>query len=387
MRNIAGRMEPLPVDITPDGNAPFDIEEPTAQTDLLRMEEILAKGRGLSALNAIAVLYRSLDLHAMLSEALDKTLELLEVEGGLIQLWDKERGTWGLRVQRSRCQGLTGKLALKKFPPKGGPLVIGDLAKDARAKDFGVTAEGYRSLAAIRLTARGKPVGVLAAFSISHETFRERDVQLLASVGRQAERIGIVIGNSRLLAEMRRLAITDDLTGLYNYRQLSYQLDVEFSRAMRYGRQLSLIMLDIDLFKGYNDRYGHLVGDQALRQVAEVLRKNVRKADVVARYGGEEFSVILPETGLSQALVQAERIRSAIAEHPFPADGAQDGKRLTVSLGAASLTSQMQGIKDLIQAADEALYRAKAGGRNRVCPIEIEKKRASHLPKVKGNGR
>jgi len=186
----------------------------------------------------------------------------------------------------------------------------------------------------------------------------EEDLHLLASFGNQA---AIAIENARLFTETRRLANTDALTGLYNHRYFYHLLDAEVKRARRYGRSLSLIMLDIDEFKDYNDRYGHLAGDEALRSLAQILRKNSRRVDTVARYGGEEFAIILPETDLAQAAVQAERLRASAEEHQWP-----EGQ-LTVSLGSAALTTDMIKVEDLVRGADRALYQAKEGGRNQVC--------------------
>ncbi|MCI0372128.1 MAG: GGDEF domain-containing protein, partial [candidate division NC10 bacterium] len=170
--------------------------------------------------------------------------------------------------------------------------------------------------------------------------------------------------NSRLFAETKRLASTDELTGLFNHRQFYLLLGQEVRRALRYGRNLSLIMLDIDYFKAYNDRYGHLAGDEALRQIARVLKTKSRDVDMVARYGGEEFTIILPETELPQAAVQAERLRVAVEGHRF--SPAAEG-HLTVSVGAATLIEGMDRPEQLVHRADQGLYEAKASGRNRVC--------------------
>jgi diguanylate cyclase (GGDEF)-like protein len=151
------------------------------------------------------------------------------------------------------------------------------------------------------------------------------------------------------------------LTGLYNHRYFYHLLETELKRARRYGRSLSLIMLDIDHFKQFNDRFGHLSGDEALRCLAQILRKNSRGVDMVARYGGEEFAIILPETDLPQGSIQAERLRAAAAEQEWPES------QLTISLGAAALTADMARAEDLVRDADRALYEAKNAGRNQVC--------------------
>ncbi|MBN1476306.1 GGDEF domain-containing protein [Candidatus Sumerlaeota bacterium] len=158
----------------------------------------------------------------------------------------------------------------------------------------------------------------------------------------------------------------DKLTGLYNRGYLSKHLADEVGRTMALGSELSLIMIDVDHFKHYNDTQGHQRGDAVLRDVADLLNQSVRSLDVCVRYGGEEFTVLLPRTPLERAKRTAERIRSAIESHVFEAGELQPGGRLTVSLGVASLPRLAQDSETLIRMADEALYAAKHAGRNRV---------------------
>ncbi|HMI56922.1 MAG TPA: sensor domain-containing diguanylate cyclase, partial [Gemmatimonadaceae bacterium] len=162
------------------------------------------------------------------------------------------------------------------------------------------------------------------------------------------------------------LALTDSLTLTLNRRALMDRLDSELDRARRYSLTLSLLMVDLDHFKAVNDSFGHLAGDEALRGVAHVLQREARSVDVVARYGGEEFVVILPETGEDGAVKVAERIRARVSEQQ--SEGLVPMPAVTVSVGVATvLSTQIQAPEELIALADEALYRAKAQGRNRVC--------------------
>lgn len=162
------------------------------------------------------------------------------------------------------------------------------------------------------------------------------------------------------------LSYTDDLTGIYNHRFLIQQLTLEVERQRRYPTALSLLMIDIDYFKHYNDVNGHLAGDQVLRSIATLLNQGVRQSDVVARYGGEEFAAILMNAGKGKAREIAERIRRIIADTPFPNERQQPNKNLTVSIGIATYSSTVSTVTDLIREADHALYRAKRKGRNRV---------------------
>jgi len=165
----------------------------------------------------------------------------------------------------------------------------------------------------------------------------------------------------RLNAELKRLSETDQLTGLYNRARLDSEYRVEFERAQRYARPLSLIMLDIDHFKRVNDELGHLSGDKVLVTVASIALLSIRNTDVLGRWGGEEFLVLCPEAGTADALVVAERIRAAVEGGSFP-----NGRRVSISAGVGTLVPG-DTTDSLLQRADAAMYAAKNSGRNRVC--------------------
>jgi len=171
------------------------------------------------------------------------------------------------------------------------------------------------------------------------------------------------IENTMLYKSTEHLSITDGLTGLYNHRHFQEQLEVEVKRAQRYDLNLSLIMIDLDHFKEFNDSYGHLEGDALLRKIAQILKSSLRETDFVARYGGEEFAVILPETDKEGASIAAERVRRTISKQTF----GEVGAIMTISLGVASYPDDACLRAALIKKADEALYRAKREGRNRTC--------------------
>jgi diguanylate cyclase (GGDEF)-like protein len=205
----------------------------------------------------------------------------------------------------------------------------------------------------------GGVFGMMSAQSYEAEAYDQADLELLELLGAHA---AIALDNTRLFGELQRLAIMDELTGLYNRRHFFEVARLEFDRARRYRRPLSIIMADIDHFKQVNDRLGHLVGDQVLRVVSNRCVENMRDSDVVGRYGGEEFIVLLPETGPEGALQSAERLRMAIAESPIVARG--ESVRVTISIGLASLDANCTDLDHLIMLADESLYAAKARGRN-----------------------
>jgi two-component system cell cycle response regulator len=168
-------------------------------------------------------------------------------------------------------------------------------------------------------------------------------------------------------ARLEQLAQTDPLTQLLNRRALTERITAEMERALRYDSSMALLMIDLDHFKKVNDTYGHLVGDDVLRDVAALLTATIRTTDMVARYGGEEFLVLLPETDDAGAESFAERIREAIEQHAFGGRADQIPLNLTTSVGVATFpAARIESVEDLFARADAALYRAKADGRNRV---------------------
>jgi diguanylate cyclase (GGDEF)-like protein/PAS domain S-box-containing protein len=191
---------------------------------------------------------------------------------------------------------------------------------------------------------------LLGGVSIDITELKNKERQLADSQKRLEEAI----------ARLEIIAVTNSLTGLKNRGALRERLSEEVQRARRYDLPLSLAMLDVDYFKSYNDSFGHPAGDEALRCVAQILQTHARPSDFSARYGGEEFVVVLNNTALPGALAHAERIRKAIQDEPWPQRG------ITASIGVASLSENIAGEDALLRAADEALYKAKHAGRNRV---------------------
>lgn len=169
-------------------------------------------------------------------------------------------------------------------------------------------------------------------------------------------------------AELKRLVITDDLTGLFNQRYFYIQLVKEIERAKRHNRPLSILLIDIDMFKDFNDKYGHLEGDYVLKKIGEILMKNVREIDMAFRFGGEEFAVLLPDTKHEDTIIVAERIRKAVAAnvfYPFTLDGQPDIVSKTVSIGVTEFHVE-DNIKSFLKRVDNAMYQAKKSGRNMV---------------------
>lgn len=219
------------------------------------------------------------------------------------------------------------------------------------------------------IKSRGHLVGILALGGKQSGTlYTYQDIQLILSVTGQ---IGLMIENARLYSQALSWALTDGLTGLYNHRHFHKILEQEIARCSRQATVLSLIMMDLDHFKAYNDTFGHLEGDKILRGMGECLTSTSRSGDTAFRYGGEEFAVILPGTSLENAFKAAERIREA-TEHKLNSEGMS----VTVSLGIASWPADGVTKEDVIACADAALYLAKQMGRNRAClSSELDKSR------------
>ncbi len=198
-----------------------------------------------------------------------------------------------------------------------------------------------------------KVMGVLCLYTETEVEIDDSLLNPLRSIGNQ---IGIAIENSSLYEEAKSFSLHDPLTGLGNRRYMQMQMEKSLETSKRYGGKLSVIMLDIDHFKKYNDTYGHVEGDKLLAGISDILRKTLRKADQIFRYGGEEFLIMLPNTDLPNACVAAERLRKAV----------ELDSAVTISLGVSSYGETTQEGEALILKADEALYRAKQNGRNSV---------------------
>ncbi len=203
---------------------------------------------------------------------------------------------------------------------------------------------------------------------------------ILSVVNRTVDKIHLIDENQLLVERLRHqntdlvtmnrilqeLAVKDGLTGLYNHRYFHEIMDIELNRSRRHRHEFSLLFIDVDHFKLYNDSHGHLQGDQLLRDLSEQLTSRVRSSDTVARYGGEEFVMILPETNKPGALTLAGNLCRHIAEYDFDGAHSQSPGKVTVSIGVASYPNDGVEPNQLIETADQALYRAKQAGRNRV---------------------
>jgi len=203
--------------------------------------------------------------------------------------------------------------------------------------------------------------------TLYHRRPRGYDSEELRFLSTFAGTVSIAVDNARHYGEQARLASTDGLTGLYNHKHFHEALGAEFSRAHRYAYPISLLLVDIDHFKSYNDAWGHQAGDGLLRDLAGTFKAAARQNDLVARYGGEEFVFVLPQTDKRQATALAKRLCRAVERRRCEGEEVLPGGRLTVSIGVAEYPAEdVLHAADLVGRADQALYRAKSLGRNQV---------------------
>ncbi len=198
----------------------------------------------------------------------------------------------------------------------------------------------------------------------SHVDLRVALASYFVQVNRQLD--NPIIIEMRLFDEARAFAYRDELTGLRNYRFLSEILPQEVLRSDQYNVPLTLIMIDIDGFKDFNDRHGHEAGNRALATIGRLITESLREVDFAIRYGGEEFALVAPSTPKIGGRILAERVRRRVESHPFAGDDGAQAESLTVSLGVATYPADATGAAELVRVADRAMYHAKASGKNRV---------------------
>ena len=252
----------------------------------------------------------------------------------------------------------------QKVLAQGNSILINNLSpQHTEYKKYrSICEQGAKSFLIAPLKIEKKSIGLLGTFMRDQYDFTGEELRLLTTFANHAS---LIIENARLLEITRQLAVTDELTQLYNFRHFKETFTREFRRARRYNHSLSLLMCDIDHFKNYNDTNGHEAGNEVLKKIAEIMRGSLRGVDFVARYGGEEFVIVLIETPKGRAVRFAERLRKKIEEEVFPFQEKQPKGNLTITIGIAGFPEDTAIAEELIDRADQALYRGKEGGRNR----------------------
>lgn len=242
-------------------------------------------------------------------------------------------------------------------------IYVPDLEKDERRVVLADDGNKQGSVLVVPVMFQRRLLGLLHFRSRDVDAFSEEDRTLFEAVANQA---ALALANAQLFDKAVELSLTDPLTGLPNRRSLQQRLEQEWAAARRYDRPISLVMLDVDFFKLYNDQHGHLQGDEVLRRLSQVLKANVRRSDAIGRFGGEEFLVVLPEANKEQALSVAQKLRRSVEQADFPGGYLQPLGRVTISCGVATAREDADSLGDLLKAADEAMLTAKKRGKNQV---------------------
>ncbi len=217
-------------------------------------------------------------------------------------------------------------------------------------------------LALPAISRSSRMLGVICLKRLEKQAFSGQEIETIRQIVNQ---IAVMLDKAIIYKKAKELAFTDELTGIFNRRYFNQRYNRELGRARRYKRALSILMIDIDHFKQFNDTHGHLMGDEVLRKMSRVFESNLRKADIFCRYGGEEFVVILPEINLQQAMLVGEKLRRTMETFRF-VDKRKMDKKITISVGVASYPENECNSEEILNKADKALYQAKQQGRNRV---------------------
>jgi diguanylate cyclase (GGDEF)-like protein len=314
----------------------------------------------------------TLDLDTLLQAIMVSAMHYAETPAGSVALYDSTARELTLHAHR----GLSAEfIKVDKWSVTSGGLteqilnsgeifIVNDTEDSAFFHNPVALKEGIRSLISVPLVFQGEIVGILYLDDFTPREFDRGRLELLSILASFA---ALAIYNVRLHNKTKMMAITDFLTGLYNHRYFQQILTQELDRATRYQKTLSLIILDIDNFKGFNDRFGHAVGDKVLTAIGEIINRSLRKVDFAFRYGGEEFVILLPETPLEYAILTVERIREKIADEASTSVPEAYGSRVTVSAGVACYPDNGSSREDLFSLMDSYLYKAKSMGKNRVC--------------------
>ncbi|MHB8482869.1 MAG: diguanylate cyclase [Nitrospiria bacterium] len=320
------------------------------------------------------LLVSTLDADELFKTIIDQATSMLHAEQGSLMLLEEETGDMKIKVikgmnhkivEERRIQ--TGEGVAGKVLQEGMPLLVQNMETDPRVLLPKRSRYKTASFISVPIIVNHRPIGILNVADKSSEPFfTEKDLQVALTISGYAS---MAIERSefyRRSEELRQISITDTLSGLLNRRYFQERLAEEMERSKRHKLPLSLIIMDIDNFKQFNDLHGHLAGDEAIRIVGRCLRNNIRTIDVAARYGGEEFTVILPQTGKADATQIAQRVCLEIGKTECINEGVNRGAGITVSLGLATFPEDAESIEDLFKDADQALYMAKAAGKNRV---------------------
>ncbi|MFC1850906.1 diguanylate cyclase [candidate division CSSED10-310 bacterium] len=332
-------------------------------TKLDELSVIIEAGRTItSTLNLDEVVNSIMDMITNLIKA--EAWSLLLVDEKTNELYFKAaRGSKGKNLHEFRLkfgQGIAGWVAKEKKA-----LLVNNVQSDPRFyKEIDLqTKFTTRSILCAPVIFKGRVFAVIEIINrLDKQPFDKKDLSIISFL---LDGAAIAIENARLYNKAEELAVTDDLTSLYNARYLNQVLETELLRSKRYKSEVSFIFMDLDYFKQVNDNYGHMVGREVLKEVAALMKKHFRETDLLARYGGDEFVIVLPETGTTETFKLAEKMRTKLGEHIFLTKLRLKIK-LTASFGIATYPIHAQTKEELILMADKAMFHAKGNCRNMV---------------------
>jgi diguanylate cyclase (GGDEF)-like protein len=345
--------------------------------EILRLREQLAK-RGLlaRAVGQFNESLKSIDSEDFWTQLTNISAELLKAERSSLLVYDEKidafvaKAATGIKSDFiKKAKGNLGERVAKNVLSDGTVMVVEDITKinlQPAPADWLYKSDSFISYP---IAIGERKIGVLNLTDRADgDIYSNFDLELLDAIVPQ---LAVAIDRAELkhkAGEFEQLSLTDSLTGLLNRRYLEERLTEEIKRSNRHKFPLSFMMIDVDNFKSYNDSFGHIEGDKALQIVGNCLKENLRGADVASRYGGEEFSILLPQTNSSEAVIIANRVRKRVETEFFP------NRQVTISIGIASGSLSLNSARDLVTAADKALYEAKRRGKNNVQVYEDLKK-------------
>ena len=329
------------------------------------------RAQQMEAINAVAkTTTAQVKVEELLQSACSQILERFPVDHVAFALIED-----GELVVRAQLGSLTPRIETGEKIPEGRGLAERALETGQTiiennvlaAPDYIVGLEEARAEMCVPLIFLGERLGILSLVSATPDSFEAHDIQPLESLG---DICAAAIQNAKHIQSAHQLAYLDGLTGIHNRRYFEMRITEELERAQRYNSRLSVLMIDIDNFKRLNDEFGHLLGDEVLRQFSGIFQQQLRKGDVLCRYGGEEFAILIPQTAGANALEVAEKLRRTVETWHFPGVP----RTVTISVGMAEFPEYGTTRDEIVAAADAALYAAKQAGRNRVMSAQQAKK-------------